>query len=430
MPTAAHRASPHASPRASERPIPTRVRPLHQMARQQPLWLRVLMGRDLAPTQSEWRAMVDALSEGDPAMDALVEWMFVSNPREAKQQFDRVLAEGVANVPDAPAPLRDFFTQVEREPAWLDWSLLEEGVSFIHRAGLAGPYVLRDFALMGGYLQSGFNKALILTGALNKDASQRIAETSKWWIDCTEHGGMRRGHAGFTSTLHVRMVHAMVRRHLPKNPEWKTEVDGLPVNQIDMVATYLAFGPIMLMGIRALGIPVLPSESKAVMHLWKYAGWLMGVQEKWLVDDEREGLLRVYQTNMTQSPPDWSSKELGVALSREPLTRILPAWQQWPLLHEWRVKLMYQQHLSVTSLFLNKKQLGQLGLPDHVYPWFPLISAGPRFLNYSVKRLLPQTRQRLEQEGRAEQLRYLTRMFGEKGKSIIKPGAQHPAHIR
>jgi len=154
---------------------------------------------------------------------------------------------------------------------------------------------------MGGYLLSGFNKALILTGALNKGAAQRIAETGKWWIDCTEHGGMEKHAAGYRSTLHVRMVHAMVRRHLPKNPEWKNEEYGLPVNQIDMVATYLAFGPVMLVGMRALGIPVLPRDSRAVMHLWKYAGWLMGVEDKWLVDDEREGLALLYKTYMTQS---------------------------------------------------------------------------------------------------------------------------------
>ncbi len=49
-------------------------------------------------------------------------------------------------------------------------------------------YVLRDLALMGGYLLSGLNQALIMTGALNKDAAKRFAETSKWWMDCTEKG--------------------------------------------------------------------------------------------------------------------------------------------------------------------------------------------------------------------------------------------------
>lgn len=414
----------------TDRPIPARARPFHKAARRQPAWMKLVVGREMAPTESEWRAMVDALWVGDEPMDRLVDWMFAGNPREARALIDKALNEGIASIPDAPAPLKEFFALVDREPAWLDRELLEEGISFIHRTGLAGPYVLRDFALMGGYLLSGFNKALVLTGALNKGASQRIAETGKWWIDCTEHGGLQRYGAGFKSTIHVRMVHAMVRRHLPKNPEWKNEVDGLPVNQIDMVATYLAFGPVMLVGMRALGIPVLPRDSKAVMHLWKYAGWLMGVQDQWLVDDERVGLVRLYQTYMTQSRPDWTSKELGEALSREPLDRKLPEWQGWPLLHELRLKVLYHQHLSITSLFFGKQQRRQLGLPENVLPWFPLLTAGPRFVSYTSRSLLPSTRRRLEKEGRAAQLHALASMFGEKEHAIIRPGEQHPAHIR
>jgi hypothetical protein len=419
-----------ASLSVNERPVPARARPFHKAARRQPAWMKLVVGRDMSPTEPEWQAMVDALWEGDEPMDRLVDWMFAGNPREARVLMERAINEGIASVPEAPAALRDFFAIIEREPEWLDRKLLEEGVSFIHRTGLAGPYVLRDFALMGGYLLSGFNKALILTGALNKSAAQRIAETGKWWIDCTEHGGMERFGDGFKSTFHVRMVHAMVRRHLPKNPEWDNAKDGLPVNQIDMVATYLAFGPVMLVGMRALGIPVLPHDSKAVMHLWKYVGWLMGVQEKWLVDDERAGLVRLYQTYMTQSRPDWTSKELGVALSKEPFGRTLPEWEKWPLLHELRLKSIYQQHLSVTSLFFGKGQRRQLGLPEKVYPWFPLLTAGPRFVNYSVKSLFPGMRERLETEGRAEQVRALSSMFGKKEHGIIKPGENHPAHIR
>jgi hypothetical protein len=390
--------------------------------------MRLVVGRDIAPTEAEWRTMVDALWDGDKPMDDLVEWMFSANPREARALIDRALEQGIASIPDAPPPLRDFFAIVDRDPAWLDRGLMEDGVRFIHRTGLAGPYVLRDFALMGGYLLSGFNKALVLTGALNKGATQRIAETGKWWIDCTEREGMRRFGPGFKSTIHVRMVHAMVRRHLPQRPEWDNNEYGLPVNQIDMVATYLAFGPVMMVGMRALGIPITPHESRAVMHLWKYAGWLMGVEEKWLVDDERAGLVRLYHSYMTQSRPDWTSKELGSALAQEPMGRTLPWLKDHPLLHDLRLRLQYHQHLSVTSLFFGKKQRRELGLPENTLPWFPLLTAPWRFAHYTSRRLLPATRARLEKEGRAEQLQALATMFGDRAHTIIQPDAGHPAH--
>lgn len=420
----------HASLLPSGRPVPTRVRPFSKAGRRLPAWMKLAVGREMAPNRAEWETMVDALWDGDAPMDALLEWMFDGNKaRERRALYEQAVNHGIASLDNPPKPLSDFFALVEAEPAWLDRALLEEGVSFIHRTGLAGPYILRDLALMGGYLLSGFNKALILTGALNKGAAQRIAETGKWWIDCTEHGGMEKHAAGYRSTLHVRMVHAMVRRHLPKNPEWKNEEYGLPVNQIDMVATYLAFGPVMLVGMRALGIPVLPRDSRAVMHLWKYAGWLMGVEDKWLVDDEREGLALLYKTYMTQSRPDWTSKELGHALSLEPLERKLPALADWPRLHELRLKLLYQQHLSVTALFFGREKRRELGLPEKLLPWFPLLTAAPRFVSYTAKSLRPATRRQLEKEGRAAQLEALSTMFGDREHAIIRPGESHPAHV-
>ena len=40
------------------------------------------------------------------------------------------------------------------------------------------------------------------------------------------------------------------------------------------------------MGVRALGVPVSREDSRALMHLWKYVGWLVGVDDDWLFDEE------------------------------------------------------------------------------------------------------------------------------------------------
>jgi hypothetical protein len=386
--------------------IPRRAR--HYSGRGQkmrvPIWMRLALGRDPSPSPEEWNAMMGALMEGDPAMDRLVQWMFEFGPREARPLFYQALEKGIDSIPDAPEPLRAFFREIDTVPDWVDWDLIEDGVSFHHRIGMAGPYILRDLALMGGYLLSGFNRALVMTGALNKGAARRIIETGKWWMDCTEHDGLRRFGPGFRSSVEVRLVHAMVRHHLPARPEWDVEEFGLPVNQIDMVATYLAFGPIMLLGVRAIGIPVTRHDSRAVMHLWKYVAWLMGIEEKWLCDDERQGLVRLYHTFVTQSPPDWTSRELGAALAQEPLEREMPWLKDHPQILEWRRKLQYHLHLSTTSLFLNKYRRGQLGLPEKIYPWFPLLTAGPRFVWYTSQSLFPKSRRRLEKLGRKLQV--------------------------
>lgn len=415
---------------ASARSAPSRARPFEQVRVRNPLWMRVVLGRDPSPSQAEHAALVDALWDGDRAMDTLLAWMYQAGVGPARGLFEQALEHGIGSLEEAPAPLREFFAEVDAEPEWLDWELLERGIRFTHRTGLVGPFILRDFALMGGYLLSGFNQALVLTGALNKGAGRRIAETGKWWLDCTEPGGLRRFGDGFKTTLRVRLIHALVRRNLPNRPEWDNHKWGLPVNQIDMVATYLAFCVVMLFGVRAMGIPVSRADSRAVMHLWKYAGWLMGVDEDWLVDGEREGLVLLYQTYTTQSPPDWTSKELGRALAQEPLGRRYPWRDRHPVLHQLLLKAFYHQHLSTTALFLNREQRARLGLPENIYPWFPLLTAGPRLVRQLRGALSARQRRRLEEEGRRAQRWAMGNMTGRHGPGIIEPEQHHPAYTR
>lgn len=414
--------------------IPKRIRPFEGTQLKLNPFIRRMMGRDPCPNREEYDLMVDSLMQGDEPMDKLLDWLYDYGPKEGRALYMKAVEQGISSIPNAPQPLKDFFALVDTAPAWLDRSLLAQGVRFIHRTGLVGPYVLRDFALMAGYLLSGFNHALVMTGALNKGAAQRIAETGKWWIDCTESGGMERFGNGFQTTLKVRLVHAMVRRHLPTRPEWDIHQWGLPVNQTDMLATYLAFGPVMMVGMRAMGIPITKDESRAVMHLWKYAGWLMGVEERWLVDSEQAGLVRLFQTFLTQSQSDWTSKELGKALSEEPLERT-QAWVHalpWSdMIEKLLNQFEYHKHLSNSSLFLNRKQMVRLGLPENILPWYPLLMMGPRFALYMGQRYspLPILRKGQEKRGREQQLAAMKSMWGEQEQRIIQPGDTHPAHV-
>ncbi len=402
--------------------IPSRARPFEKTQQATPALLRKLLGRDLAPSQQEYAGVVEALNVGDPAMDALVDWMVAFGPREARALFETAITEGLAAITDCPEPLRLFIKSLERRPAWVDFELIDEGARFIHATGMTAPYVLRDLALMGGYLLSGFNQSLVLTGALNQGASRRIAETGKWWIDCTEEGGLNRFGTGFRGTLHVRLVHALVRRNLAGREEWDAAQWGLPLSQVDMVATYLGFCVVMLGGLRKMGVPVTPRESRAVMHLWKYTCWLMGVDEKWLVDREQDGIVLLHHTLMTQSKPDWTSQELGKALAGEPLDRHFRRFESL------RRKLAYQKHLSVSRYFLSGDKMAQLGLPASVSAWYPLATLLPRLVLFSGQRYLPGLRQWQQKQGRAAQRKVLAQMFGETEQDLIRPGTNHPGH--
>ncbi len=403
--------------------IPSRARPYDKTQTPTPLWLRTILGRDMSPTLEEYENVTQALNTGDPGMDSMINWMYEFGPQEARKLYQQALDHGIETIPNAPEPLRQFFESVDQDPAWLDRDLVEEGAHFIHSCGVECMYIMRDLALMGGYLFSGFNQSLVMTGALNKGASRRVAETAKWWLNCTEFKGLERFGPGYKSTLQVRLVHGLVRRSLQGRKEWDLDQWGVPLSQVDMVATYLSFSVIMLNGLRKLGIPVTPRESRAVTHLWGYACWLMGVEERWICLKEKEAIVLLNHTVMTQSRPDWTSKELGKALSLEPLER------SYNSLSKLRRNFAYQQHLSISQYFLGTKNMEKLGLSSDVYPWFPAITFAPRFANYSTQRFIPGLRIRQEKRGRKAQENALKEMFGDSEQTIINPAKDHPAHL-
>lgn len=381
--------------------------------------LRALIRGNPEPDATQWQAIGESLNEGDEAMDRLVEWMSAEGMARSKPLFDRAVSQGIDALPEAPAPLREFFRHVEATPGWVDPQLLVEGACVCGISGLTGMRVLRDFGLMAGYQASAINRTLVLTGALQKGAARRVAETTKWWIDATRPGGMARGAPGWCSTLQVRLIHAMVRRHLQRHPQWDAAADGLPVNQGDMHATYLAFSVIFLFGQRLLGVPLTAREGRAAMHLWKYIGWLMGIDPRWLHDSEQAGRVALFQNLLAQAPPDESSRQLGRPLMDEPLQRHYRrfAW----LRGRWNRAL----HLSIARAFIGRRGMEALGLPTNVLPWYPLLSFLPRLGWHLLHRLVPGGHARLVRRGLKAQEDYLLLLFGDGAHELTKPIATH-----
>lgn len=374
--------------------------------------LRLLIRGNPEPSPERWRDLGEALLHGDPPADRLLEWMQAHGMRAAMPLFEQAARDGIAAVPAAPAPLREFFEAVERVPPWVRPDLVEQGQRLFQRMGRTADFALRDGALMGGYQASAFNKTLILTGALNGGNARRVAETMQWVADCTRVGGLERGAPGYRSTLHVRLMHAMVRRSVSRRPDWDAAELGLPINQTDMAATYLGFCVVLLIIVRAMGMPVTAAEGRAEMHLWKVICWLMGVDERWLVDSEHDGRVLLYQMLLAQTPPDETSVQLGRALMADCLR------EPWPT--RLRVRFESARHLSVTRLLVGARGMRALGLPSGVIPWYPLLSAPFTFLFHVACRLVPGGRLWAQRYGRRVQERLTQMRFGSVQKGLGK----------
>ncbi len=330
------------------------------------------------------------LSPGDP-------------DRVTMAQFRLALEEGLAALPDAPRPLVEFFETLEREPAWLDRELVDEGARAFRRFGRNAADVLLQLSLIGGYRFGGPPDLLVATGALTGDSTRRrLAETQSWTAAVGTPGGLERDQAGWRTTVHVRVMHALVNQAVL--PRWDVERWGLPINQADQAGTLGLFDGTALIGVRALGVPVSREESRAVMHLWKYVGWLMGVDERWLVDTERERHRINYHVVLAQE----GITEAGPQLAQDivAVLRALPHGR-------WKV----ERNLSMLSVFLGRESMRELGLPWRP-PWAPVMLWGSNTVRYRVLGRLPGGRERLEQAGARLAQQILGEYYGSDDRAV------------
>jgi hypothetical protein len=291
--------------------------------------------------------------------------------RVSMDQLRTALAGGIDAVPDAPPALTEFFDAVSATPDWVDWDLLDEGARVARRLGQNAADVLTQLSLIGGYRFGGPADLLVATGGLvGESTRRRLGETQKWVVELTRPGSLRPGGEAWRLTLHVRAMHALVNAAF--EPRWDAARWGLPINQADQASTLMLFDGVLVIGSRGLGVRISRRESRALMHLWKYVGWLMGVDELFLVDDEWERHRQAYHVLLAQADISEAGPRLARAIVDAQRQRYYAGWPK-PLQP---VRARYEQErlLSMLTTFLGPISMRELGLPlrppwAHLYLW-------------------------------------------------------------
>jgi hypothetical protein len=321
--------------------------------------------------------------------------------RVRMDQFRRALEGGLAAVPDAPPALVAFLSELERDPDWLDRDLVEEGARVFRRLGQNAQDVLLQLSLVGGYRFGGPTDLLVATGGLTgAQTLRRLAETQKWGASLTDPGSLaapRDGRApgeGWRLTVHVRLMHALVNHAFEDS--WDTAQWGLPINQADQASTLGLFDGVLIIGSRALGVPVSSSESRALMHLWKYVGWLMGVHPDFLVDDEWERHRIDYHVLLAQGPLTEAGPQLAQAVVEAQALRRYPGWPA--ALQPLRARYERERLLSMLTVFLGPESMRELGLPMRP-PWAHAYLVALNTVRYRVLKRLPGGPDRLARWG-------------------------------
>jgi hypothetical protein len=256
---------------------------------------------------------------GDPLADALV-----AEGTKRKLDLRALLAAaldgGIDAVHDAPESLRALFAEVDQLPAWVDLDRMNLGARTYQRLGPAAMIILSAWSLMNGYRCGPAVKPLVATGALEKMAPRRLAETSRFVTEVCQVDGMNRGGTGFAMSVKVRVMHALVRSGLSRSPTWNVRAWGVPINQGDMAGTVIEFSLLVLAGARKLGFHFSREEAEAVVHLWRYCGHVNGVNEQLLEHfaSEDAGVRFATMVDSVQPGVDDDSIALAAALRAVP----------------------------------------------------------------------------------------------------------------
>jgi hypothetical protein len=242
--------------------------------------------------------------------------------------FDLALAKGIGAVRNAPAALRNLVAEVETVPPWLDWDLIELGCRTHRRCGPLASLVVGCSALPLAYRSGAGAKSLVYTGELLDEhrAIERLSQTNRFFLAAATPGGLRPRARAWQMTVRVRVLfHAQTRWWLRqlRDPAWKPDEYGAPINQVDMAATRLLFCVNLLRHLRRLGFRFSPAESDAVMHVWRYAGYLLGIAPELLCATEVEGrrLLRLLLD--VAGGPDDDSRALTEKLMKTAMPKLM-----------------------------------------------------------------------------------------------------------
>ena len=324
--------------------------------------------------------------------------------RVSMADFRAAVAGGLESVPDAPPALCAFFETVETVPEWVDWEKIERGAEVGRWLGQNAADILLQLSLIGGYRYGGPTDLLVATGGLVGGATmRRLGETEKWTVSVSRPGAMRRDGEGYALTLHVRLMHALVNESF--EPKWDVERWGKPISQSDQAATLALFSSVLLLGSRALGVPISREDSRAVMHQWRYIGWLMGVDEKWLVESEREQHRMNYHTLLAQDGISEAGPQLAQAIvvAQKDLH-----FDRFAPIMGWYTR---ERLLSMLTTFLGPRSMRELGLPLRP-PWAAAYVIGLNTLRYRVFGRTRRGRAALVRWGDRVQQREMRRHFG------------------
>ena len=172
--------------------------------------------------------------------------------------------------------------------------------------------------MVGGVLVEGFStniaKSFFLTGRLRDQGVRRLKQNNRHMLEIFMPHGMETHGDGWTHSVRVRLVHAKIRHLLGKSGEWDVEELGTPISAAHVGFAIAAFSARLLKHLKSLGASYSEEERKGFMAVWRYSGYLMGIPETILFEDEEDALEVFRIGRICEPPPSMESIVLASSL--------------------------------------------------------------------------------------------------------------------
>lgn len=227
--------------------------------------------------------------------------------------------------------LAELWRQVNTVPEWVDWEQIERGQNVFYRYGGPALTGLTFQSLLGGMGAARVVETLARTGGFStKVARGRLFETTQHILQCTRSlEGIKPGGEGHASSIRVRFLHAAVRQRIVKlaneRPAYfKLEEWGVPINDLDQIATIGTFSSTLIwLSFPRQGIFLRQQEIKDYLALWRYIAYLLGTPDEWLSTPEKSKVimesLLYYEVNPSETSKTMANNII-YALKEEPPT--------------------------------------------------------------------------------------------------------------
>jgi ER-bound oxygenase mpaB/B'/Rubber oxygenase, catalytic domain len=223
--------------------------------------------------------LIELSQTGDLLADAVIQELETLGP-EASHNLKLGIVHGLHILQNPSPALQTFLSTTELLPTWVDSERLNRGSAAYLSIG--DTWILLSLgpgSLTHTYSSPSIARILVQTGNLTKMAYQRLIETGIWNVKSVLPGGLTRGAEGYIHNLQVRLLHARVRRTLLKRG-WDSQAADSPINQIEMVRTWLDFTYVPFSALQKFGITFTSDELADLYHFWQYIAYLLGIDER------------------------------------------------------------------------------------------------------------------------------------------------------